>query len=193
MEPETLLADALAAFRITVSPEVRRGLVGYIQMLVRWSRFMNLTAVGEHDLAQRLVAEPLWVARELSPGGRYVDIGSGNGSPAFPWLLTRSFQEADLVEARRRRAVFLRRTAHRLGLGAVAVHPVRFEEFEPSGPADWVTLQGVRLTADLKERIASVFPETRIVWFGGGAELPGGYATRLEIPNSDRCALVFRA
>ena len=58
---------------------------------------MNLTSLTGSTRIRRLVAEPLWVARQLSPTGRYLDIGSGNGSPAIPWHLACGFASATLV------------------------------------------------------------------------------------------------
>ena len=152
---------------------------------------MNLTSLEGFERALRLVAEPLWVARRLRPAGCYVDIGSGNGSPAVPWLILAGFQQAHLVEARKRKAVFLRQTVRKLDILEATVHPVRFDEFAPPARADWVTLQGVRLTSGLREQIASALPGARIVWLTQRLPPPTPPTECLEIPGSDRCALVF--
>ena len=187
-----VLDRALEALDLTVEPETRSGLQRYIETVERWNRTMNLTALAGDALAQRLVAEPLWVARRLSPRGAYLDIGSGNGSPAFPWLLAADFTHAALVEARGRRAVFLRRLSHALRLPAVSIHAVRFDDFVPEGRMDWITLQGVRLTPDLWAKIARRVPGARIVWFSRRGEPPAAPSDTLEIPHSDRCAMVFQ-
>ncbi len=177
---------------VTVEPGTRSRLRQYIETVERWNRTMNLTALAGDALARRLVAEPLWVAQRVSPRGAYLDIGSGNGSPAVPWLLAADFTHAALVEARGRRAVFLRRLTRALQLPAVSVHAERFDDFAPVRPADWITLQGVRLTRDLWDRIAERLPGARIVWFSRPGEAPAPPSDTLEIPHSDRCAMVFR-
>src|SRR5690606_36567993 len=101
---------------LTVSPHQADQLLRYLDLLEHWNRRINLTALSGSMLVRRLVTEPVWAARQLGAGGRYLDIGSGNGSPAIPWLIVSGFAHGDLVEARQRRAVFLRLATARLGL-----------------------------------------------------------------------------
>lgn len=191
MSRDDHLNRALESLELTPDDKARARLVLYLDRLGHWNRSMNLTALQGFERALRLVAEPLWVARRLNPSGCYVDIGSGNGSPAFPWLLLSGFQEAHLVEARRRRAVFLRQTARALDIREVKVHPVRFDEFVPPAPVDWVTLQGVRLTSDVREKIGAALPGARIVWLTERSSPPAPPTERIQIPGTNRCALVF--
>ena len=193
-----LLANQLHALDLNLDDAVIRGLGGYIRILEHWNRTINLTGLRGAELVRRLVAEPLWVAARLAPAGSYLDIGSGNGSPAIPWLLACGFDRADLVESRMRRAVFLRRTAAELGLGHAHVHCARFDEFldgpdsEAVAPG-WVTLQGVRLTRELMDEIARAGGVgTRIVWLTKDPAPPLPPLETLQIPNSDRCAVVFQ-
>lgn len=199
MIPEDPLENQLRNLGLTLDEPTLGALQRYIDILEHWNRSMNLTALEGVALARFLVAEPLWVAAQLAPCGRYIDIGSGNGSPAIPWLLAREFVHTDLVESRRRRAVFLRQLVGQLDLAAVQVHPMRFNEFlaeksGPSGTADWVTLQGVRFTPGLRDEILYVCgPDTRIVWLTRDPDPPMMPIETLKIPGSDRSALVFQA
>ena len=191
--PDGIRAE-LHTLEISLPEETERLLETYLRELDHWNRAMNLTSLTGPTRIRRLIAEPLWVARQLSPTGRYLDIGSGNGSPAIPWHLACGFASATLVEARRRRATFLRRLAATLGHSEIVVKQGRFEEVAPVlDPPDWVTLQGVRLEPELFERIRSVAHEnTRLVWLTRGAEGPEPAQACLEVPRSDRLALVFR-
>lgn len=175
-------------------PDARiRSIQRYVETLEKWNRTMNLTALKGSALVRRLVVEPLWVAAELSPSGRYLDIGSGNGSPAIPWHILQEFVAVDLVESRRRRATFLQRAIREIGLTGVRVHPIRFED-AVSGlePMDWITLQGVRLTPKLLEQMRALGGEaTQVVWFTKAREPSASPSRILEIPHSDRQALVF--
>ena len=198
MNRDDTLERELRTLGLTFDEPTLTALGTYIHTLEQWNRSMNLTALEGDRLVRHLVAEPLWVAAQLKPAGRYVDIGSGNGSPAIPWLLAGEFVHVDLIESRRRRAAFLRQLVGHLGLGAVQVHPLRFNEFLAEkagavGTADWVTLQGVGFTPDLKDEILSLSgTETRIIWMTREPDPPMTPMETLEIPNSDRCALVFR-
>ncbi len=186
--------EALDELGVSPSPPELARLRSYIESLEHWNRRMNLTALEGEALVRRLVAEPLWVAEQLKPGGRYLDIGSGNGSPGIPWQIHCEFNTAFLVEARQRRSVFLRHVAHSLGLGAVRVHAARVEEcVSDLAPVGWITLQGMRLTAELYESLSPVCEEAaRIVWFTGRVDPPVAPEETLQIPGTDRLAMVFR-
>ncbi len=169
-------------------------LLRYIAVLERWNRAINLTALEGAVLIRRLVVEPLWVLEQLSPtGGRYMDIGSGNGSPALPWNIRGGFTSTDLVESRARRATFLRQITRQLSLAGIAVHRMRFEDVtaELQHP-DWVTLQGIRLTVPMLEKIRPEGPQTTtVIWFTKAVQPPALPTRVLEIPFSDRRALIF--
>ena len=169
-------------------------LLRYIAALERWNRTINLTALKGAALIRRLVVEPLWVLEQLSPSGRYIDIGSGNGSPAVPWYIRGGFLAADLVEARTRRATFLHQIARQLDLERITVHRGRYEDLGADlQPPNWVTLQGVRLTGQLLEQIRPKAPQTTTaIWFTKAAQPPASPARILEIPFSDRRALIFK-
>lgn len=193
MNPQAL-QEALDEFGVSASAFRRDRLCRYVESLEHWNRKMNLTALEGAELLRRLVVEPLWVATRLEPGGRYMDVGSGNGSPGIPWQIHCDFSAAFLIEARHRRAVFLRQVAHSLGLGAVRVHAARLEECaSEAAPVDWITLQGVRLTAEIFEILSSVCsPNARIVWLTRDRTAPVAADETLEIPGTDRLAMVFR-
>ena len=190
--PETLKAQLMDFGLQPRDTEIAK-LLRYIAELERWNRRVNLTALRGAVLIRRLVVEPLWVLVALSPSGRYMDIGSGNGSPAVPWHVRGDFISTDLVEARTRPATFLRRITLQLGLEKVTVHRGRFEDLADTlQPANWITLQGVRLTGQLLEKLRPTPPLTvTAVWFTKGAQPPVSPSRVLEIPFSDRRALVF--
>ena len=168
-------------------------LLRYVAELERWNQTINLTALKGGALVRRLVVEPLWVLGQLSPSGRYTDIGSGNGSPAVPWHILGGFVATDMVEARTRPATFLRQTTRRLDLESVTIYRGRYEDIASElRPANWITLQGVRLTGKLLEKIRTqALDTTTVVWFTRGAQPPVSPTRVLEIPFSDRRALVF--
>jgi 16S rRNA (guanine(527)-N(7))-methyltransferase RsmG len=191
-----LLDSELEQFQLHLADSENQRLLRYLSLLERWNRTINLTALQDGPLVRRLIVEPLWVLEQLAanePAGQYLDIGSGNGSPAIPWYVHGDFGALDLVEARSRRAAFLRRTASQLGLGGVTIHRGRLEEIGSQlGAPNWITLQGVRLTTALLEEIRSLGGEnTILVWFTGQTTALIRPNRILRIPFSDRVALVF--
>ena len=109
------------------SPLVDR-LTAFYDLLYRWNRTINLTALRDSDEAiDRLILEPVAAAKFLPPGGRLIDLGSGGGSPAIPLALALGPTEFVLVESRARKAAFLREALRVLAVVG-DVRQCRFEE-----------------------------------------------------------------
>lgn len=117
-------------------------------------------------MVRRLVVEPVWIGLQLKMRGALVDIGSGNGSPAIPLRVSCQLDECHLVEARTKRAAFLRHVTATLKLPNAVVHRSRFEDaIRELKRVDWITLQGVALTAALLAQIKTIAASTTtIVW-----------------------------
>ena len=147
------IAEQASRAGLEVEVPLASALAEYVELLRRWNRRMNLTALREDERGLgRLVVEPLVAARRLPVGSRVlVDIGSGGGSPAVPLKLAAGRLALRMVEPKIRKAAFLREVVRRLGLEEVVVETCRHEELvrraELRGAADVVTVRGVRLGA----------------------------------------------
>jgi 16S rRNA (guanine527-N7)-methyltransferase len=144
--------------RVTVAaPEIDK-LEAYYRLLSRWNRKINLTGLSleplRDDTVDRLLIEPLAVAVHV-PDSRAVwfDLGSGGGSPAIPLKIARPLLGLTMVEARGRKAAFLREVIRDLALPDSAVVNERFETLQErtdfSGVASLVTARAVRVDASL--------------------------------------------
>lgn len=190
----SILEAELLSLDVALTGHAKRSLCAYLDELDRWNRSLNLTSLNGSARARHLVAEPLWAAKELAVEGQCLDIGSGNGSPGIPWHIGRSLNGTALIEARQRRATFLRRLTKSLDLPRVSVERGRFEDISQSlEPPDWVTLQGLNLQPHLYEKIRSLGKKgARLVWLTSKQDCSIAPHLRLKIPNSDRFAFVFR-
>lgn len=162
-----ILESELRSFHLDVPASQKLTLSRYCDELVRWNEKINLTGLEGGNMVRRLVVEPVWIAHHLSPSGVLVDIGSGNGSPAIPIHVVRPLQQAHLIEARMKRAAFLRHVVSLLGLSNMTVHRARFEDVGAAriGRTDWITLQAVALGTELIDSIrAKSHKTTNVVW-----------------------------
>lgn len=182
----SLLAQELSRLDIQFSPEVEAKLATYLRELEHWNRRMNLTSLAERDLVRRLVAEPCWIGQELQMSGTILDLGSGNGSPGIPLFIGRQLLRADLVEARLKRAAFLRHVASCLGNENIFIHRVRLEDMKAGLGSDWITLQGVKPVPSLIQALQRLFaPTTRVVWItSGDLSLPAGAKIQVRESNT---------
>ena len=190
-----VLESELRKFEIDLPPEQKRTLARYCDELTHWNKKINLTGLGGPDMVRRLVVEPAWIGLQLKPHGVLADIGSGNGSPAIPLLVVCHFQNAHLIEARARKAAFLRHVTTTLELPEVVVHRSRFESVVSElKPVDWITLQGVVLDRRLVDSIRQIASATtNIVWITAvDVEAPMNPALRLRVPFTETEVHLFR-
>jgi 16S rRNA (guanine527-N7)-methyltransferase len=167
---------------IPLSPELADRLVVFLDLLLRWNRKVNLTALDNLDAAvDRLLLEPLAAARHVKPAwGRLIDLGSGGGSPAIPLSLTLRELDLTMVEIKARKAAFLREAVRVLELPRALVENTRFEELldrhGQSGTYSALSVRAVRVEPGTLRQIAQFLgPDGLLLMFrgpSGPAELP---------------------
>jgi 16S rRNA (guanine527-N7)-methyltransferase len=114
-----------------LNDELAEGLVAYYELLYRWNRKINLTALTDGDQAiDRLLVEPVVATRYLPsvPSFLHIDIGSGGGSPAIPMYLAVAGMELRMVEVKARKSAFLREAVRHLSLQRAIVENATYEE-----------------------------------------------------------------
>jgi len=146
---------------ISISETQADRLATYLDLLFRWNRKINLTALTDVDEAiDRLLLEPLIAARHLPNGrGRLIDIGSGGGSPAIPLALALGEYRVTMVESKGRKAAFLREVVRVLDLSQVAVETTRFqslvEETTHCGAYSAFSIRAVRIERQTLTQLTS--------------------------------------
>jgi 16S rRNA (guanine(527)-N(7))-methyltransferase RsmG len=189
-----LLELELRTFEIELPSSQKLSLAAYCDELSRWNKKINLTGLSGAGMVRRLVVEPVWIGLQLDLSGVLADVGSGNGSPAIPLHVVCSLQVSHLIEARTKRAAFLRHIATTLKLSGVQVHRDRFEDVSGGlGQVDWVTLQAVALQAELIDSIKQISSvTTNIVWITSSTVEPPLKPIRtLRVPITDTQVFVF--
>lgn len=147
----TRLLRRAARAGIALTESVAEPLTAYFELLDRWNRKINLTSLDDPDAAiDRLLLEPLIAARQLPTGPfRFMDVGSGGGSPALPLRIAAPESDLVMVESKSRKAAFLREAVRHLQLNRAVVEAVRFEELltrpEFHERFDLITLRAVRV------------------------------------------------
>jgi len=170
------LIDRAAAAGIPLTDATAQRLQEYFSLLARWNATINLTSLPlagtAHEAVDRLFIEPLVVARHLEDVPlRWIDLGSGGGSPAIPIKIYRPRLRLTMVESRLRKTSFLREAIRALALDDAAVENLRFENLagneELHGGVDLITARGVRVGAQLLSVCRALLtPSGRLVMFG---------------------------
>jgi 16S rRNA (guanine527-N7)-methyltransferase len=157
--PSRDLSDRLTrrarAVGLSLNPQLLQSLTAYYLLLAKWNVKVNLTAFqlapnGDDESVDRLLIEPLLAAERVPALARSIlDAGSGGGSPAIPLRLAVPRLSLWMVEAKTRKAVFLREAVRTLGLRNAQVEASRFEALLPRPDLheamDVVSIRAVRL------------------------------------------------
>jgi 16S rRNA (guanine527-N7)-methyltransferase len=111
------------------TPEVIERLAVYVQELHRWSRRMSLTTLDPAGIVARLVRPSLALAAlpVYRASSAVADLGSGGGVPGVPLQIIAPRPRLVLIEARHKRATFLRHTVRACRLSGVEVITGRAE------------------------------------------------------------------
>lgn len=137
------ISARLTALGVPVAVAEAARLGAYLDLLARWGRVHNLTAIKDRDaMIERLVGESLALRLALR-GGRIADVGSGAGLPGIPLAIVEPEREFTLIESRAKRAAFLRHAKTELVLANVDVIEARAEDLRDAAPFDTVLARAV--------------------------------------------------
>ncbi|MBI2856780.1 MAG: 16S rRNA (guanine(527)-N(7))-methyltransferase RsmG [Chloroflexi bacterium] len=104
----------------------------YYEQLTAWSARMNLTAIlGYEEVHLKHFLDSLTPALSFDtapPPGPAIDVGTGAGLPGLPLKIAFPQFELTLLEATRKKAVFLAHLVEKLGLSGVNIVAGRAED-----------------------------------------------------------------
>ena len=152
------LARGLDALGLAVSGAQRVQLLAYVELLAKWNRTYNLTAIREparmvtHHLLDSLAVLPHLPARADL---RMLDVGSGGGLPGIPLAIARPDWHVSLVDPNHKKAAFLTQATLELRLRNARAHAMRVEDLQRDGRFDVVIS---RAFADLATFAAAARP-----------------------------------
>lgn len=110
---------------------VQLKLLCYVDLLHKWNRTYNLTAVRKPEL---MVTRHLLDSLVINPyleAGRILDVGTGAGLPGIPLALIRPDDEFYLLDSNSKKTRFVTQVVSELELNNVTVVKSRVEEFQP--------------------------------------------------------------
>lgn len=127
---EPVLQEGLATLSLPV--ELSSPLLAYLQLLAKWNRAYNLTAVREPaDMVTLHLLDSLSVNPYLH-GGRILDVGTGPGLPGIPLALANPVKTFTLLDSLGKKTRFIQQVINTLELQNVTVVQSRVEAFQPS-------------------------------------------------------------
>lgn len=130
-----LIVEGAARLGTELSADQAAAFAAHAHDLLRWNRRVNLTAITEpFEMAVKhyldsIVAVPLIQAfMHTNAGASLLDVGSGAGFPGIPLKIAIPALRVSLLEARRKRANYLKQAVRCLKLSGVRVWHQRLED-----------------------------------------------------------------
>lgn len=130
--------SALEQLQLDLSDEQQQKLWDYLNLLQRWNKVYNLTAVRDED---QMLPLHLWDSLSVVnhvQGERVLDVGSGGGLPGIPLSIVYPERSFTLLDTNGKKTRFIQQAAVQLGLKNVEVIQTRVESWQPEQRFDAV-------------------------------------------------------
>ena len=185
-----------AELGLRLNPQQDQQLQQYLELLQRWNKVYNLTAV--RDPVQMLPLH-LWDSLSVVPfieAEHCLDVGSGAGLPGIPLAIMRPTQQFTLLDTNGKKTRFIQQAALELGLANIKVVQKRVEQWHPeqqfaaiisrafASLADFVTVSSMHLQAQGRlYAMKGRDPESEIAELHQGWSVAGSH--QLIVPSLD--------
>ena len=113
---------------LDVDREAREKLIGYLDLLHKWNKIYNLTAIRDPG---QMVVHHLLDSLAIMPhvdGKRWLDVGSGAGLPGMVLAIVRPDWHVTLLDSNSKKTGFLQQAAIELRLSNVEIRCERAED-----------------------------------------------------------------
>ena len=174
----------------TISSPLGIKLETYYRLLAAWNVRINLAGMdlveASPEALDRLLVEPVIAAKHARAGMRIIDIGSGGGSPAIPFMLAAAGRSLLMVESKTRKSAFLKEATRALELKEAEVATSRFESLlsQPNlhEAHELLTLRAVRVESRVLMSLqAFVKPGGQLFLFRSAGDAPGDLVPPLSL------------
>lgn len=143
------LTQGIEQLPLSVSEQQIDLLLQYLQLLIKWNKAYNLTAIRDplvmipKHLLDSLVIAP------LIKGQRFIDVGAGAGLPGLVLAIVFPERQFDLLDSNGKKTRFLFQAVTELGLSNVTVHHCRVEQHKVEQAYDGVLSRAFATLEDM--------------------------------------------
>ena len=194
MTVEHLLQEGLEQMRLPSDQAGVADLAAYVDLLERWNRSYNLTAVRDPaEMVSKHILDSL-AALPWAGEGSLLDAGTGAGLPGIPLAVARPELDVTLVDSAGKKVRFMNHVKRALALDNIHPLQARVEDLSPSVPIDTVICRAFSSLASFARSVRSLAEAgARLLAMKGrypGEEIAAlpGWATvcsveKLEVPG----------
>ena len=146
-----ILVEGVKQLGLSLSANSIATLLGYHQLLIKWNKAYNLTAVRDPmEMISRHLLDSLTISQYLQ-GQRFIDVGAGAGLPGIILAIIFPDRQFDLLDSNGKKTRFLVQVKAELKLANVNVHNCRVEQFHPEELYDGVISRAFATLADMAQ------------------------------------------
>lgn len=139
----------LASMRLELPAGAVATMAAHLELVAKWNRVHNLTAVRETDQMVVLhLLDSLSVLPHLGSAKTLIDVGTGAGFPGIPVAIARPDLQVTLLDSSHKKATFLTQARAELGLTNVQVACERVQDHRPAQRYDVVMSRAYSELAD---------------------------------------------
>jgi 16S rRNA (guanine527-N7)-methyltransferase len=138
MSPAQQLAAGIDRLGLSISPDAQARLLAYLDLIVKWNRVHNLTAIRDvksmvsAHLLDSLAVAPHLVAETI------LDVGSGGGLPGIPLAMIWPQAKVTLIDSNQKKTTFLQQAKIELAIENLTVVCARVEAWKTDARFDLV-------------------------------------------------------
>ncbi|MBP0125255.1 MAG: 16S rRNA (guanine(527)-N(7))-methyltransferase RsmG [Candidatus Nitrotoga sp.] len=141
------LTLGIAQLGLSVAPEAQQKLLQYLELLYKWNRVYNLTAIRQPEqMVSGHLLDSLAVVPHMWPG-RWLDVGCGAGLPGLVLAMARSQWTFTLIDSNSKKTSFVQQAKMELELNNVSVHCGRVESWQADVKFDGIISRAFTDTA----------------------------------------------
>lgn len=139
----------LQSLQIACSDNQLQQLIEYLDLMARWNRAYNLTAIkNRQDWLSKHILDSLAILPWLD-AQRLVDVGTGAGLPGIPLAIMLPDRHVSLLDSNGKKTRFLFQVKTQLGLSNVDIIESRVETYRPADRYDRVVSRAFASLADM--------------------------------------------
>ncbi|MEI6893675.1 MAG: 16S rRNA (guanine(527)-N(7))-methyltransferase RsmG [Colwellia sp.] len=132
------LSTLISKTPLVVSTEQINLLIQYVELLNKWNKTYNLTAIREpSEMLVKHIMDSLMVG-EILTGEHFIDVGTGPGLPGIPLAILFPERKFVLLDSLGKRITFIRQVVFQLKLKNVTPVKARVEDYQGKQPFDGV-------------------------------------------------------
>jgi 16S rRNA (guanine527-N7)-methyltransferase len=145
------LKRGLELLQLTCNEKQLNQLLNYLDLLERWNKAYNLTAIRDpFDMINLHLLDSLAISAELQ-GDRFIDVGTGPGLPGIPLAIINQNKNFTLLDSNGKKTRFLFQTKLELGLDNISEVNQRVQDFHPKQTYDCVLSRAFSSLGDMVE------------------------------------------